>query len=71
MFNISHSKKHYGVAWKDFFPTGPLAVLPVNNSKINQSSIVWTVDTKVATDKKFKENFKEEFEKNMIISLEN
>ncbi len=63
VFNISHSKKHHGVALERFFPTGPLAILPVNNSKINQSSIVWTVDTIVATDKKFKENFKDEFEK--------
>ena len=63
VFNISHSKKHHGVALERFFPTGPLAILPVNNSKINQSSIVWTVDTEVATDKAFEKNFKEEFEK--------
>ena len=63
VFNISHSKRHNGVALERFFPTGPLAILPVNNSKINQSSIVWTVDTIVATDKKFKQNFKKEFEK--------
>ena len=63
VFNISHSKKHHGVALERFFPTGPLAVLPVNNSNINQSSIVWTVDTKVANDESFKENFKEEFKK--------
>ena len=63
IFNISHSKKHHGVALERFFPTGPLAILPVNNLKINQSSIVWTVDSEVANDKTFKENFKEEFEK--------
>ena len=63
VFNISHSKKHHGVALERFFPTGPLAILPANNPKINQSSIVWTVDTTVATDKAFKDNFKEEFEK--------
>ena len=63
VFNISHSKKHHGVALERFFPTGPLAILPVNNSKINQSSIVWTVDTAMATDKTFVRNFKEEFEK--------
>ena len=63
VFNISHSKKHHGVALERFFPTGPLAILPVNNSKINQSSIVWTVDTVMATDKTFIQNFKEEFEK--------
>ena len=63
VFNISHSKKHHGVALERFFPTGPLAVLPINNSNINQSSIVWTVDTKVANDELFKKNFKEEFKK--------
>ena len=63
IFNISHSKKHHGVALERFFPTGPLAILPVNNLKKNQSSIVWTVDSKVANDKTFKMNFKEEFEK--------
>ena len=63
IFNISHSKKHHGVALERFFPTGPLAILPVNNLKINQSSIVWTVDSEIADDKTFKENFKEEFEK--------
>ena len=63
VFNISHSKKHHGVALERFFPTGPLAILPVHNSKINQSSIVWTIDNKVANDEVFKENFKEEFKK--------
>ncbi len=63
VFNISHSKKHHGAALERFFPTGPLAILPANNSKIHQSSIVWTVDTAVATHKAFKDNFKEEFEK--------
>ena len=63
VFNISHSKKHHGVALERFFPTGPLAILPVNNLKINQSSIVWTVDSEIANDKTFKENFKGEFEK--------
>ncbi len=63
VFNISHSKKHHGVALERFFPTGPLAILPVHNSKINQSSIVWTIDTILANDEVFKENFKEEFKK--------
>ncbi len=63
VFNISHSKKHHGVALERFFPTGPLAILPVHNSKINQSSIVWTIDTILSNDEVFKENFKEEFKK--------
>ena len=63
VFNISHSKKHHGVALERFFPTGPLAILPVNNSKINQSSIVWTVDSPVANNTTFKKNFRKEFEK--------
>ncbi len=63
VFNISHSKKHHGVALERFFPTGPLAILPVKNLKINQSSIVWTVDSGVANDDTFKKNFRKEFEK--------
>jgi len=62
VFNISHSKKHHGYALERFFPTGPLAILPVNNSTINQSSVVWTVDSKVANNVAFKENFRKEFE---------
>ncbi len=62
VFNISHSKKHLGYALERFFPTGPLAILPVNNSTINQSSVVWTVDSKVANNVAFKENFRKEFE---------
>ena len=63
VFNISHSKKHHGVALERFFPTGPLAILPVKNLKINQSSIVWTVDSGVANNDTFKKNFRKEFEK--------
>ena len=63
VFNISHSDKHQGIALERFFPTGPLAILPVNNSKINQSSVVWTVDSELANDNTFRKNFKNEFEK--------
>ncbi len=63
VFNISHSKKHHGIALERFFSTGPLAILPVNNSKINQSSVVWTVDSEVANNNAFKKNFRKEFEK--------
>ncbi len=63
VFNISHSKKHHGVALERFFPTGPLAILPVKNLKINQSSIVWTVDSGVANNDTFKKKFRKEFEK--------
>ena len=62
VFNISHSKNHQGVALERFFPTGPLAILPVKNLKKNQSSVVWTVDSEVANDAQFKRNFREEFE---------
>jgi 2-octaprenyl-6-methoxyphenol hydroxylase len=63
VFNISHSDKHQGIALERFFPTGPLAILPVNNSKINQSSVVWTVDSELANDNTFRKNFRNEFEK--------
>ena len=63
IFNISHRQKHNGIALERFFPEGPMAILPVKSNKINRSSVVWTVDSKVSKEKKFKDNFKDEFTK--------
>ena len=63
VFNISHEEPHLGVALERFFPSGPLAVLPVKDSSINQSSVVWTVDSKISETQEFKENFQDEFKK--------
>ncbi len=61
VFNIIHEKAHLGVALERFFPSGPLAVLPVKNSSINQSSVVWTVDSEISETQEFKESFRNEF----------
>ena len=63
VFNISHVKKHNGVALERFFPTGPMALLPMKSDKTNMSSVVWTVDSRVSRSKSFKENFENEFAK--------
>ncbi len=42
---IAHEKPHNGVAHQHFMPAGPLAILPLPG---NQSSIVWSENTKRA-----------------------
>jgi len=44
VFNIKHKNNHGGMALERFFPTGPLALLPMNTIDKNTSSVVWTVD---------------------------
>ena len=44
VFNIVHELPHNGMALERFFPTGPLAILPMKTTKGNQSSVVFTVD---------------------------
>ena len=44
VFNIRHKKSHQSTALERFFPTGPLAILPMKCSKNKRSSVVWTVD---------------------------
>ena len=44
VFNIRHEKSHQSTALERFFPTGPLAILPMKSSKNKQSSVVWTVE---------------------------
>lgn len=47
---ISHQQPHGGVAWEIFFPTGPLALLPLLDlpDGRHRSAVVWTVDEKDA-----------------------
>lgn len=47
---ISHEQPHGGVAWEIFFPTGPLALLPLLDlpDGRHRSAVVWTVDEKDA-----------------------
>jgi 2-octaprenyl-6-methoxyphenol hydroxylase len=47
---ITHEKPHEGVAWEIFFPSGPLALLPLLDlpDGRHRSAVVWTVDEKDA-----------------------
>ncbi|MEM9840005.1 MAG: FAD-dependent monooxygenase, partial [Pseudomonadota bacterium] len=45
IFNIAHEKPHHGVAHEVFYPSGPFAILPMQN---NQCSIVWTEKNRTA-----------------------
>ncbi|MCC6924563.1 FAD-dependent monooxygenase [Novosphingobium sp.] len=47
---ITHELPHHGVAWEIFFPTGPLALLPLLDlpDGRHRSAVVWTVDEKDA-----------------------
>ena len=60
VFNILHEAPHNGTALERFFPTGPLAVLPMKTKKGNQSSVVFTVDDDVKF--KNKDSFHKFFE---------
>ncbi|MEE2746002.1 MAG: 2-octaprenyl-6-methoxyphenyl hydroxylase [Pseudomonadota bacterium] len=57
---ISHEKPHYNVAHEHFFPSGPLAILPLPGKR---SSIVWTEN---ATDG---ENFMALDEQEFLLEL--
>ena len=40
-----------------------MALLPIRNTKINKSSVVWTVDSKISDNEIFKRNFNNEFKR--------
>lgn len=63
VFNIIHEAPHNGMALERFFPTGPLAILPMKTKKGNQSSVVFTVDDEIKfkNKKSFNEFFKKRY----------
>ena len=63
VFNIVHETPHNGMALERFFPTGPLALLPMKTKKGNQSSVVFTVDDdiKFKSRNSFKKFFKDRY----------
>ena len=63
VFNISHEKNHNSSAVEYFFPSGPLALLPMKNKKQKMSSVVWTIENSMQLDLKRKNTFLKEFEK--------
>lgn len=44
---IAHGEPHHGLAVERFFPSGPLAILPMQNDR---SSIVWAAENALAKD---------------------
>ena len=63
VFNISHEQNHNSSAVEYFFPSGPLALLPMKNKKQKMSSVVWTIENSMQLDLKRKNTFLKEFEK--------
>ena len=63
VFNISHEQNHNSSAVEYFFPSGPLALLPMKNKKQKMSSVVWTIENSMQLDLKRKNTFFKEFEK--------
>ena len=65
VFNISHTLSHQSMALERFFPSGPLALLPMQNNNKKSSSVVWTVDSasenKLLDSKKFNNAFEERY----------
>ncbi len=63
VFNISHTLSHQSKALERFFPSGPLALLPMQNNNKKSSSVVWTVDSQFKKKLMEKKNFNNEFER--------
>ena len=57
VFNISHEQNHNSSAVEYFFPSGPLALLPMKNNKQKMSSVVWTIENSFQLDLRKKNNF--------------
>ncbi len=67
VFNITHTLSHQSRALERFFPSGPLALLPMQNNNKKSSSVVWTVDSpfkkKLLKDKGFYQEFEKKYAK--------
>ena len=63
IFNISHTESHSSCAVEYFFPSGPLALLPMKNNNRKMSSVVWTMENSSKFDFNKKKIFLNEFEK--------
>ena len=46
VFSVYHEKPHQGIAWEVFYPSGPLAFLPLQDCPLrrcHRSGVVWTL----------------------------
>ena len=57
VFNIFHQNSHNSSAVEYFFPSGPLALLPMKNKNKKMSSVVWTIENSEQIKLKKKEKF--------------
>ncbi len=67
IFNITHTLSHHSKALERFFPSGPLALLPMQDNNKKSSSVVWTVDipfkNKLLENKSFYKEFDQRYAK--------
>ena len=63
VFNVSHEQNHNSSAVEYFFPSGPLALLPMKNKKKKMTSVVSTIENSMRLELKRKNTFLKEFEK--------
>ncbi|MGH1439345.1 MAG: UbiH/UbiF/VisC/COQ6 family ubiquinone biosynthesis hydroxylase [Cellvibrionaceae bacterium] len=47
---VRHEQSHQSTAWQNFLVTGPLAFLPLGDASEKYSSIVWSLESKVADE---------------------
>ena len=66
VFNIKHNQSHNAIALEKFYPSGPLALLPMIQNKGCSSSIVWTVDESKKEKYLNKEMFRDDFNKKYL-----
>ena len=66
VFNIKHSQSHNATALEKFYPSGPLAFLPMIQNKGCWSSIVWTVNQSKKEKYLNKEIFRDDFNKKYL-----
>lgn len=64
VFNITHEKSHESNALERFFPSGPMALLPMKSKNNRSSSVVWTLESSCKLKFSSKKKFNEEFSKN-------
>lgn len=64
VFNITHEKSHESYALERFFPSGPMALLPMKSKNNRSSSVVWTLESTSKSRFTSNKKFNEEFNKN-------
>ncbi len=66
VFNIKHSQSHNATALEMFYPSGPLALLPMIQNKGFSSSVVWTMDDYKKEEYLNKKTLRDDFDKKYL-----